>query len=81
MIDQLIGECGKHPGHRMVSCSMCAIESITNQPNPAEIDALLCDVAQIVDGWKNADPQAWTEWDQSVRERITSIRARLLTAK
>jgi hypothetical protein len=80
MTDQLIGECGTHPGQRMVGCSMCAIEAITNAPSPGEIDSLLCDVAQLIDGWK-ADGTAWTQWDQSIRDRVTALRSRLLTAK
>lgn len=80
MNEPLIGECGKHPGQRMVGCSLCAIEAITNQPAPAEIDSLLCDVAQLLDGWK-ADGTAWSPWDQSVRDRVTALRARLATAK
>jgi hypothetical protein len=31
--------------------------------------ALLCDVAQILDGW-HADGTVWSEWDESVRERV-----------
>lgn len=32
---------------------------------------LLIDIAQIFDGW-HADGTAWTEWDESVRRRITA---------
>lgn len=80
MREPLIGECAKHPGNNMVRCSMCAIERFASAPTPTEIDSLLCEVAQLLDGWK-ADGTAWTPWDQSIRDRVTDIRARLSTAK
>ncbi len=37
---------------------------------------LLCDVAQLLDGWHN-DGTAWTEWDESVRRRVSDMQKRL----
>lgn len=34
---------------------------------------LLCDIAQILDGW-HADGTAWSEWDESVRRRLSLAR-------
>lgn len=38
-----------------------------------EVTSLLVDVAQLLDGWKQTAPEDWTEWDQSVRNRITAF--------
>ncbi|MEO6305489.1 MAG: hypothetical protein ABIP51_20165 [Bacteroidia bacterium] len=32
MKNNIIGECGKHPGHNMVNCAMCQIESPITVP-------------------------------------------------
>lgn len=37
-----------------------------------ELVGVLCDVAQVFDGW-HADGTAWTEWDESVRRRVSSL--------
>lgn len=85
MREPLVGECGIHPGNGMVNCPACAIEAMSAvtpfaklpAPTPRELDSLFCDICQLLDGWKNADPQFWTEWDQSVRSRITAMRVRI----
>jgi hypothetical protein len=41
----------------------------------ANLKSLLCDVAQVFDGW-HIDT-AWTEWDQSVRRRVSAWQRRL----
>lgn len=38
-----------------------------------ETRCLLIDICQILDGWKACDPKDWSEWDQSVRDRITKF--------
>jgi hypothetical protein len=38
----------------------------------SELQILLTDIAQIFDGW-HADGTAWSEWDQSVRVRISGF--------
>ena len=38
----------------------------------SECAGLLCDVAQLLDGW-HADGTAWTEWDESIRIRVTEL--------
>jgi hypothetical protein len=40
-----------------------------------DLDSLLCDVSQLFDGWHT--DVAWTEWDASVRKRVTEVRQRL----
>lgn len=34
MNEQVYGECGKHPGNNMVSCSECSIEDMINKNKP-----------------------------------------------
>jgi hypothetical protein len=36
------------------------------------IEGVLCDVAQLLEGW-HADGTAWSEWDESVRQRVTAL--------
>ncbi len=38
-------------------------------PAQPDLESLLCDIAQIFDGW-HADGTAWSEWDESVRKRL-----------
>lgn len=45
-------------------------------PSQDELRHLLCDVAQLLDGWHN-DGTAWTEWDESVRRRVSEMQRRL----
>jgi len=35
----------------------------------ADLPSLLCDLAQLLDGWHN-DGTAWSQWDESVRKRL-----------
>ena len=37
-----------------------------------ELDATLCCVAQLLDGWHN-DGTAWSEWDESVRNDVSRV--------
>jgi len=46
----------------------------------AIIAALLTDVAQVFDGW-HADGTAWSDHDQSVRQRVSEVRKRLEEGK
>lgn len=41
-----------------------------------DLKQLLCDVAAIFDGW-HSDGTAWTEWDESVRERVSKCQQQL----
>lgn len=36
------------------------------------LQSLLCNVAQLLDGWHN-DGTTWTEWDESVRQRVSEV--------
>lgn len=45
-------------------------------PSSDGLSGLLCDVAQLLDGWHN-DGTAWTEWDESVRQRVSEMQMRL----
>lgn len=38
----------------------------------SDLRSLLVDIAQVFDGW-HADGTAWSEWDESVRGRITKV--------
>jgi hypothetical protein len=38
----------------------------------SDLKVLLVDVAQIFDGW-HADGTPWSEWDESVRRRVTDL--------
>jgi hypothetical protein len=46
-----------------------------NKPDE-ELRQLLCDVAQLLDGWHN-DGTAWSEWDESVRKRVLEMQLKL----
>lgn len=38
------------------------------------VRALMPDVCQLLDGWRQTSkPGEWTEWDQSVRERLAVL--------
>ncbi len=39
-----------------------------------ELRPLFCDLAQLLDGWHN-DGTAWSEWDESVRKRLSQAQA------
>jgi hypothetical protein len=41
-----------------------------------ELDELLFHISQVFDGW-HADGTAWSEWDESVRKRVTEYRIKL----
>jgi hypothetical protein len=38
----------------------------------SELKILLTDIAQIFDGW-HADGTVWSEWDESVRRRVSEV--------
>jgi hypothetical protein len=42
----------------------------------ADIESLLCEVAQVFDGW-HQDGTAWSEYDESVRKRCAELQAKL----
>lgn len=42
--------------------------------------SLLCDVAQLLDGW-HSDGTAWSPWDESVRQRVSDAQQRLETSE
>jgi hypothetical protein len=39
----------------------------------ATFNSLLTDLAQLLDAWKQTAPREWTEWDQSLRDRISGF--------
>ncbi len=59
-----IERCSQHPNETLeLACPACLLsQGIDNQ--------LLVDVAQLLDGW-HQDGTAWTEWDESVRKRVS----------
>lgn len=42
-----------------------------------EIESVLCDVAQVFDGWAADDPKNWTDHDRSVRKRLSDIHTKI----
>ena len=57
----------------------------SKERDPERIDVstlgdLLCDVAQLLDGWHN-DGTVWSEWDESVRQRVSAALAALGRSK
>jgi hypothetical protein len=42
----------------------------------ADLNDLLPCIAQLLDGW-HADGTAWSEWDESVRQRVSDLMQRL----
>lgn len=45
-----------------------------------ELDQLLFEITQIFDGW-HSDGTAWSEYDESVRQRIIKFRRRMAFTK
>lgn len=37
-----------------------------------EVDRVLIDVSQLLDGW-HCDGTAWSEWDETVRKRVSEL--------
>lgn len=57
------------------TCDSCGLRVKTSwdaheEDCPGRLQDLLVDVAQILDGW-HQDGTAWSEWDESVRKRIS----------
>lgn len=46
-----------------------------------DLSSLLVDTAQLLDGWKQTSPQDWSDWDQSVRDRLSQQLALLEASK
>jgi phage-related baseplate assembly protein len=59
---------------RRVEAAFAALRDLretSRRESVEDIQRLLVDVAQIFDGW-HADGTAWTEWDESVRKRVSA---------
>ena len=45
------------------------------------VDDMLCDVAQLIDGWKNTTPvDEWSEWDEQTRQKRIQVHRLVLDA-
>lgn len=55
----------------MVICDACAVSKLLQ-----ETIGVLCDVAQILDGWHN-DGTVWSQHDESVRKRVSALQSKL----
>lgn len=42
--------------------------------------SVLTDVAQLLDGW-HSDGTSWSEWDESVRQRVSTLQQKLYALK
>jgi len=58
----------------MEICDACAVSKLFQ-----ETVSVLCDVAQILDGWHN-DGTTWSEHDESVRKRVSALQIQLENA-
>lgn len=47
---------------------------------PSEWANIICGACQLMDAWKSSDPEIWSEWDQSIRDGMSEILQRLLSA-
>lgn len=43
----------------------------------AELDDVLCDVSQVLDGW-HQDGTAWSKWDEQVRQKVRELHERVV---
>jgi hypothetical protein len=58
-------------------CLSVTLGELTDAANAASMVADLApDLAQLLDGWHN-DGTAWSEWDESVRKRLSEVQAAL----
>lgn len=55
---------------------MRSFELNNKGPSKEELRNLLCDVAQLLDGW-HQDGTAWTEYDESIRKRVSEMQQAL----
>lgn len=58
----------KYTEHQMRAYA--AQEVAAERERRRELEAIVVDVCAILDGWRS-DP-SWTEWDQSVRDRLAA---------
>jgi hypothetical protein len=69
------------PSHRISGLAVLKMRiadllRATVREGATEQEALLCDVAQIFDGW-HSDGTAWSAWDESVRRRVSDALSKL----
>jgi hypothetical protein len=65
-----------HEKHReSISCLERLVREVRCE-NTADLRDLLCEVAQLLDGWHN-DGTAWSAWDESVRKRVSAMQKTL----
>lgn len=41
----------------------------------------ICGACQLMDAWKNIDPEIWSAWDQQIRDELTEILKELYAAE
>lgn len=71
-------KCGKTARRGQRTCVAChaAYMRLFREKSVSDLRSLLCDVAQLLDGWHN-DGTAWTDWDESVRKRVSEWQSKL----